>query len=905
MYDPPEISSDYRYEQRIRIQRREYSESRLKSHLDASNKPEMAVLPPLGMATNSSPEKQKLKDFVFTDPVAFRLSSFSRILILKLNVEDRYLEEDPAIIVRERHGIIEGYRLYLVEQWACSRIHPTFVITTYTGDPDHKAVVGVLGVPMDEESWSQRLRLYFSATSEFYTQTQETSLGLLMVTNLNYFPSTLTIIPVPDGDVERHRYGFLVNENLKRFGCSGRSGMSLAAPAGATQAKFLQLYKTNQRVPLSDAVIELVKLCQFALIAFGKLKQEYADGCLCDVTQIAITEWWNEIGSEYYNTEPSDGILGPTTVAGLLGLLIGARNRLSSYGVPVGKDAFDLHHLKRGIESFQKSQKLMRTRRLDRHTLARLHNVTAKAAAGEGWAVPKAVKSTVAELSGKGGDMVLGIVGRDKAGIGDIETLNIDYFINLAQSQRTKWLWHGKQRRGAPNEPQILNSTRDDSGTHHRSQNKLDTGLPEDEFETRCKAEKSPAAIFGWNPPGPANSVPESPNDRDHLHRTVFKSVSGKMNDARQGFGRIKDAVGFRGNANRQSKDESSTSANSILSSNLSPAFVEPCSPHSGNKICPWKYTPSNYQKMTPKLREPASRSLSQIEGHSSESSHGESQVKNQPDFPSKSSRLDKNMTSVVEQKKNRPDPSPKDLSFTGSIEQVELGKMNFQTQQDQKICDSIIFRRNSISEGANTHKRSRNENWWPRHLSFGDAEDALLCCQTNLEVRDRDKESHFLSLGIKDITENLKRLLDMIMALENEIKPWVEDKLSCIIKIDDQLSIHQDNFHFVYAQLMEQYSILKQSSQKIIASERTHFFEEIRDIEILGAKLEYEINALESKVLDVEDGVILLEKQVDDLEDIANKLDMDLKNESWTRRIVKTLTGIVLGPTISVPVEI
>ena len=66
----------------------------------------------------------------------------------------RYLEEDSATVVIERRGKLPGYELYLVEQWACSRVHPTFVITTYTGDPNNAILVGVLGVPADEETWS-------------------------------------------------------------------------------------------------------------------------------------------------------------------------------------------------------------------------------------------------------------------------------------------------------------------------------------------------------------------------------------------------------------------------------------------------------------------------------------------------------------------------------------------------------------------------------------------------------------------------------------------------------------------------------------------------------------------------------------------------------------------------------
>ncbi len=270
-----------------------------------------------------------------------------------------------------------------------------------------------------------------------------------MVTNLSSFPSALTVIPIPDGDIRKHRQMFIVNEDLKRLGCSGRSGMTLSDPTPATQAKFTQMYKTSDRVPFAQSVLELVKLCQVALFIFGKLEQEYIDGLLCDVTESAINNWWTEVGSEYFNAEPTDGILGPTTVAALLGTLMGARNRLRDYGAPVAKDVFDVDSTKKGIGTFQKAFKLERTRRLDRQTLLKLHSVTAKAAAREGgWGVQKAVKSTIGEFGGKKGELMIGMVsGREKGNIGDIETLDLDKFISLASGERAKWLWHGKPRR--------------------------------------------------------------------------------------------------------------------------------------------------------------------------------------------------------------------------------------------------------------------------------------------------------------------------------------------------------------------------------------------------------------------------------------------------------------------------
>ena len=95
--------------------------------------------------------------FVFTDAVALR-----------------YLEEHPSTDVLQRRTLLRGYEIYIVEQWACSRIHPTFIISTYTGDPSHTVMVGVLSVPTDESTWSPRLRMYFDAVKQYHGRKKET-----------------------------------------------------------------------------------------------------------------------------------------------------------------------------------------------------------------------------------------------------------------------------------------------------------------------------------------------------------------------------------------------------------------------------------------------------------------------------------------------------------------------------------------------------------------------------------------------------------------------------------------------------------------------------------------------------------------------------------------------------------
>ncbi|KFY12855.1 hypothetical protein V492_03623 [Pseudogymnoascus sp. VKM F-4246] len=859
-----------------------------------------------GHATRGSPEANTQQPgpgashrrFVFTDPIAFR-----------------YLEDDSATVVLERQGQLEGYQLYLVEQWACSRVHPTFVITTFTGDPAHSVLAGVLGVPANEEVWSPRLRVYFKAISQFHARPKETPLGMLMVTNLSGFPSALTVIPVPDGDIKTHREDFIVNENLKRLGCSGRSGLSLAQPVAATQAKFHQLYKTSDRIDLYSAVIELVKLCQVTLMMFGKLEPEYADGLLCDITERAINDWWTEFGSEYYNIEPADGILGPTTVAALIGMLMGARNRLNYFGAPVAKDAFDITSLKRGIAYFQKSQKLERTRRLDRQTLACLRRATAKAAAGEGWAVPKAVKSTVVELSGKGGEMMMGMVGgRDKAGIGDIETLDIDRLVSLVQGDRSKWLWYGKQKRTGTGDnfgkslPESGNMvfSRDVSGGGYVWSNKKNETTPvEDDDELRRRETSN--TIYPIQSPGSALSLSETPTERDpQLRKTVFKSVTGKMSDARSGFGRIKDAVGLRGHASRHSKDEATEGDNGYYLSPSTTSF----DPNTGTSVTPgmgkafsWKTKPEEYQggyrkdQYPPLTATPSARARESARARDSESPPSDNKANKQPRHEILQAD---NLPATVD---NMVTPSVKPGNINGGIATAEpsvngsaggIADLDKPSQDTRRRPDNMfLYRRRSFTDVGSICGETRNEARWPRHLSFSDVSEAVLKWQ---DISAPAGRTDYLS-GPRYVAEDENRLHDRVLDLNNYVSEWVKSKVASVEALEAQAMDDQEEFQKLYYELSENYQNIQESSQDLLAEERSRLVEGMSKIEVLEAKLEYEINALVSKVADVEDGVGQFETQVDNLESHATELEQLLQTETWLHWAVRTFTGIGIGP--------
>ncbi|ROT39519.1 hypothetical protein SODALDRAFT_308900 [Sodiomyces alkalinus F11] len=858
-----------------------------------------------------------------------------------------YLKADRSVTVVERRSVLRGYELYLVEQWACSRESPTLVIVTYTGDERHSVVVvGVVSVPADETTWSPRLRLYANAIHQYHARPKETDLGQVMVTNLSNFPSALTVIPVPDGDIRKHRQSFIVNENLKRLGCSGRSGMTLTNPTPATQAKFYQLYKVSDRPPFYESVLELVRSCQLALFLFGKLEPLYCDGLLCDKTETAIGNWWTELGAEYYNVEPTDGILGPTTVAALLGMLMGARNRLHYLGAQVAKDVFDMDATKRGISSFQKAHKLERTKRLDRQTIFKLHSVTAKPAKGEGWGVQKAVKSTVAEIGGKRGELVIGMVGgRDKGGIADIETLDIVKFVDLVSGERAKWLWYGKPKKAAPDSSEKAAEMggillrKDDTASAAAAAatpaaaaaaaaafpSKRAQSLPVEEDTQRTKEETPP--LPSAQVPVSAVTMPESGSaEKDALRKTVFKSVAGRVSDARSGLGRIKDTIGGgrRGHSSRPSRDEHAESgyanANPSISA-LASSAAAIGSPTAVNRVFTWHNKPEEYVNAMRKESEqqqqqqqgqfyPPSRSSQDFVDRSAGAESGNQQSSAGPGSSAVGSERNHHVNGAI--KEEEDEGQDVRASVAGSaLDGDLLGPL--EAERSENAGALYLQRRHSIICLSRPPDATIDEARWPRRLSFGDAVEAVLrwdddmagidppestSTSTSTSTKPSDPAAAFRQQAA--VAELARTLYSSVRTVRDGISPWVASKVSSVEDLEAHYGREKDALQTLYYQLSEAYRRARRGSAELVAAERERVVEAVREVEVLVARLEYEVTALGGKVGDLEDGVRVFERQVEDVEVRAHELKVALETETWLHWAVRTVTGVGTGPNIT-----
>ncbi|KIW08590.1 hypothetical protein, variant [Verruconis gallopava] len=800
--------------------------------------------------------------FVFTDPVAFR-----------------YLEEDPTTQVLVRRTKLVGYETYLVEQWACSRTHPTFLITTYTGETAHEIICGVLSVPINEDLWSPRLKTYFDAIHKYHARRRETALGTIWITNLSAFPSSLTVIPVPEGDPIKYREDFFINENLKRLGCSGRTALTLAKPASSTVSKFYQLYRASEKIPFGQAVLELVKLCQVSLLLFDKLEPEYCDSLLCDMTEKALNDWWVEFGTEFYNIEPHDGILGPTTVAALMGLVMGARNRLHAYGAPVPKDVFEIEHMKRAIAYFQKAQRMPKTRRLDHATLTRLHRVTAKAANNEGWIVPRAIKGTVAELGGKGGEMVMDMVGaRDKSGITEVETPDIDQFISCIVGARAKWLWLGKPRKGQSSRAMFDRLVSDTPVEFHS------TSAGGYSRAGRRKESTVESAREGLDRTNTVESM-KSKTLSEGSHRLSKRHTldsAHKEHDSTRHLGRIKDAVSLRTHGSiTHPKDDHDHDRSKDDHIHLHPVK----STDAGSQFSRNPMFRGIVAEMSPDA--PEALSFQQhIEPPSDEERDGQNFLDEQIEL--KVDRMDQSSTASIAQ------------SLHNDIDLDEIHPGNLVPDHD---VGSLLRRRHSLQDFRADLSKQRHEAFWPRTISFSIAEDAILRWES---INKTPELSDSLALSTttaqlvasRQIAERALITSQRLLSLETTLSPWVQDSVSSVNRLISLARSDQETLDSLYCPRLEEYRALEAHSRGVIEIQKAQLEETVREIEVLGAKLEYEINALRSKVDDVEDGVSEFELQVQSLESRVQEMERDLQpKEGWANWLLRTTLGIGRSP--------
>lgn len=302
-----------------------------------------------------------------------------------------------------------GFDIYLVEKWALSR-KITCVASTYTGNSElENKVLKLTIIKKQSRFYPVKFQEYLNelivnknkvtrlcgadgvSTSETNSpngavlepgagdQVQSNE-EVLFITNITELPSNLNVIPIPQGDVRTIYPSFIINSNLKRLQCSGRSNSLISDKVSdSNENKFRTIYKIYNS-PIKFAIMELVNLVQISLFYFDLLDLKYCDGLLCDKTEEALVTWWNLIGLPHFNYKPNvkkNGILPNKSVSGIISLIVLIKLRLMIFGgCDVPRDPFDYENFMISIGQFQKQAKLKKKRKLNLETLSKLFTIT-------------------------------------------------------------------------------------------------------------------------------------------------------------------------------------------------------------------------------------------------------------------------------------------------------------------------------------------------------------------------------------------------------------------------------------------------------------------------------------------------------------------------------------------------
>lgn len=365
-----------------------------------------------------------------------------------------------------------GFDIYLVEQWANNR-NIGSLISTYTGNLNNEINIIKFTIrklpskryPMRFQEYLNELMVNHAKIK--YMNDEETE--ILFITNITSLPSNLSLIPILNGDFNSIEDNFVINSNLKKLQCSGRSiSLITSKISDANEDKFRQMYKIyNLNIPIKFAIKELINIIQTSLFYFDLLDIRYCDGFLCNKTEDAIVTWWNLIGLPHFNIKPP-GILPSRTVAAIVSTVLSVKIRLQIFGgCDVPKDPFDVENFMISIGEFQRQVKLDKTRKLDIETFHKLIYITNDKLKLPDIDKKSSYTNEIRKLTNVVKNTVQDRIYDDPKFEYNIETLDLEVLISSLLGKTLKRLWYGSDRQGPINQDSSNHHTNGKPSHHH------------------------------------------------------------------------------------------------------------------------------------------------------------------------------------------------------------------------------------------------------------------------------------------------------------------------------------------------------------------------------------------------------------------------------------------------------
>ncbi|KAF9908548.1 hypothetical protein EC991_009693 [Linnemannia zychae] len=345
-----------------------------------------------------------------------------------------------GIRIDHEEAVLEGYQIYLVEQWAIERNREVATAVSFTGDPVHQILVTTITIEHPNVV-CPRLEKVFEKLRKEGAKPKEASdltpYGQLFVTNLSLFASSLNIVLVPkQGDFDFYQQRFYLNLNLRRMGCSGRSALTSKSPSDAQREKFNQLYKISDSTDFEVTVLRLVVLVQNCLHIFGLFNLLDVDGLLCNATEKGLEQFYDTFLKSTLQKFPTpDNVLDPNVLAGMFSKLSNVRGKLQHLVNNVPKDPFaDPVAFINAVKTFQIKKPDLKACFLDYKTVEAISAAYQSSFNPQGLKVHKVLKSKIEDFSG--------MTAVNPEG----ETTDLEVFAKHIATDSLKQVWKGKTK---------------------------------------------------------------------------------------------------------------------------------------------------------------------------------------------------------------------------------------------------------------------------------------------------------------------------------------------------------------------------------------------------------------------------------------------------------------------------
>ncbi|KAF9317930.1 hypothetical protein BG003_000159 [Podila horticola] len=345
-------------------------------------------------------------------------------------------QDVEGIRIESTNTTLEGYQIYLVEQWAIERNREVATAVSFTGDPTHKIQVVVIVIE-HPDVYCQRLEKVFDKLRVAGARPKETPCGQLFVTNLSLFASSLNIVLVPqDGDFDLYQRRFYLNLNLRRMGCSGRSALTSKSPSDAQREKFNQLYKIQDSGDFEETVIRLVEMVQNCLFIFGLFKLSDVDGLLCNATEMGLDEFYTTfLSNKFQRPLNHENTLDPNVLAGMFSKVSNIRGKLQHLINNVPKDPFaEPVAFINAVKAYQIKKPDLKACFLDSKTVDSINAAYQSSFNPQGLKVHKVLKSKIEDFSG------MTVVNPEG------ETTDLEVFAKHIHTDSLKQVWRGKPK---------------------------------------------------------------------------------------------------------------------------------------------------------------------------------------------------------------------------------------------------------------------------------------------------------------------------------------------------------------------------------------------------------------------------------------------------------------------------